>query len=346
MRVKQARAAAQEWVTANADQIPGFCGAFLHGSINWRSDEDLLPAASDVDVVVLLADADPPVKSHKFHYCETLLEISYLRREQFASPELILGQYHLSGSFRKPGILSDPSGQLTRIQAVVSREYARRPWVYRRCEAARDKVLRNLNSVESAGSFPNQVMGWLFAAGVTTHVLLVAGLNNPTVRRRYAAARDLLADYGHLDFHETLLAQLGCAYLSRAQVEAHLTALSPVFDAAQAVLQTPVPFACDLSAAARPIAFEGSQILIEQGLHREAMFWIAVTYSRCMTVLDHDAPAAVQAAFGPGYQRLLGDLGIAASADLHLRCGQIRAGLPEVWRVAEAIMNANPEIEE
>jgi hypothetical protein len=61
------------------------------------------------------------------------------------------------------------------------------------------------------------VTAWLFATGVTTHVLLVAGLKNPTVRQRYVATRELLADYGRVDFYETLLELLGCAQMSRAR---------------------------------------------------------------------------------------------------------------------------------
>ncbi|MBI3971586.1 MAG: hypothetical protein HY332_09890 [Chloroflexi bacterium] len=60
--------------------------------------------------------------------------------------------------------------------------------------------------------------------GVTTYVLLAAGLKNPTVRKRYVAARELLAEYGRLDFHEPFLALLGCAEMDRERVEHHLGA--------------------------------------------------------------------------------------------------------------------------
>src|SRR3712207_7215374 len=43
-------------------------------------------------------------------------------------------------------IIADPSGQLTGLQMAVGREYARRPWVYKRCEGARDNSLRYLQS--------------------------------------------------------------------------------------------------------------------------------------------------------------------------------------------------------
>ena len=66
------------------------------------------------------------------------------------------------------------------------------------------------------------------------------------------AAHDLLANYGHLAFYNTLLELLGCAHMGRARVEQHLKALTAVFDGAKAVVTTPFPFAADLSDSARP----------------------------------------------------------------------------------------------
>lgn len=228
----------------------------------------------------------------------------------------------------------------------MSEGYAKRQWVYRRCEHARDKIRENLQLLDRSEPFHDQVIAWVFPIGVTTHVLLVAGLRNPTVRRRYVAARQLLADYGHLAFYEPLLELLGCAQLSRARVEQHLAALADVFDAAKDVVKTPFPFASDISALARPIAIDGSRELIARGSHREAVFWIVVTYSRCQKVLYHDAPAEMSERFAPGYRHLLGDLDITSFADLQQRADQVKGLLPRVWEVAEAIMAANREIED
>jgi len=95
-----------------------------------------------------------------------------------------------------------------------------------------------------------------------------------------------LTEYGQPEFQETLLELLGAAPLSRARVAQHLTTLTDIFDLAVKAIQTPFPFACDLSDIARPSAIDGSLELIERGHHREAMFWIAVTYARCQKVLS------------------------------------------------------------
>lgn len=345
MRVRQAKEIARQWVLAEASSVPGFAGAFYHGSTNWFPDDATLPTTSDLDVMVVFDAPNLPVKPGKFRYRGILLEVSYLPSDQVSSSERVLGRYDLAGSFRRPGIILDPSGQLMSLQAAVSNAYAKRRWVSRRCEDAGERVLRNLHSLDAAAPFHDQVMAWLFATGVTTHILLVAGLQNPTVRTRYLAVRRLLAGYGHSPFYPTLLALLGCARMDRARVARHLDALTEAFDAAKAVIRTPFAFAADLSDHARSVAIDGSRELIARGDHREAIFWMVVTYSRCEKVLHHDAPPALRGQFTPGYRRLLGDLGITAFADLQRRGEQVKECLPRIWTVAEAIMAPNQGIE-
>jgi hypothetical protein len=344
MLVKQAKEIARQWVLAEAGNLPGFRGAFLHGSINGLPDDTVLPATSDVDIMVVLDTPEPPEKPGKLPDQGVLLEISYLPLDQLRDAEQVLGVSHLAGSFRTPGILLDPTGALTQLQAAVASNFARRKWVVRRCEHAQDKSLACLRALDAPAPFPEQVIKALFGTGLTTHVLLAAGLKNLTVRKRYLAARELLAEYGYSDFYPALLDVLGCAQMPRARCEQHLARLAQVFDAAKTVLCTPFYFASDLSDRARPIAIDGSRELIESGSHREAVFWLAVTYSRCQIVLAQDAPAGVQEQFRPGYMELLADLGLGSIADLQQRRRQVQAFLPYVWQVAQAIIAANPEI--
>ncbi len=160
------------------------------------------------------------------------------------------------------------------------------------------------------------------------------------------ATQELLADYGRLDGYETLLELLGCAQMSRARVEHHLAALADAFDAAKAVVKTPYFFTSDISNLARPIAIDGSRELIERGNHREAIFWMVATYARCQKVLYHDAPPETWKRVDPGFRHLLGDLGIASSVDLRQRSDQVKQTLPRIWEMAEAIIAANPGIQD
>jgi hypothetical protein len=344
MIVGKAKDAARAWVEAEASASPGFQGALFHGSSAWLADDAVVPPGSDIDVLIVLDGALPPVKRGKFRYRDVILDVSELAADEIRLPEQILSQSHLAGSVRAAGVIADPTGRLTALHAVVARDYARLRWVERRREHARDKVWRNLQSIDEAASWPERVTAWLFAAGVTTHILLVAGLRNPTVRRRYLATRELLADYNRLDAYAPLLDLLGCAQMTPAQAARHLDALAEAFDAAKAVVTTPFPFAGDISDLARPIAIDGSRALIEAGDHREAVFWIAATWSRCQQILQRDAPTGLRHAFDAGFGRLLADLGVASPADLRRRGDQIAAALPWIWGVADDIIAANSDI--
>lgn len=343
MIVKDAKAIARQWVIDNASAMPGFKGAFFHGSINWLADDAELAPTSDLDVM-LVFDEPPPVKLGKFIHKGLLLEISYLASNEVATPEQVLSVAHMAGSFKDPSIILDPTGHLARLQQVVAKEYADRHWVMKRCEFSRDKIIAGLQSLDETRPWHGNIMGWVFATGVTTHVLLAAGLKNPTVRKRYVAVRELLADYGRLDVQERLLDLLGCAYMSAEQVAVHVPALAEAFDAAAEVVKTPILFASDISAAARPISIDGTLEQIDCGLHREAIFWIVVTYTRCLHILHTDAPAGDVERHTPGFQKLMADLGIHTFNDLQQRREQVLAFLPELWAVAEEIIAANPDI--
>jgi hypothetical protein len=346
MKVGQAREAARQWVFEEVSGVPGFCGAYTAGSTNWLPDDADLATTSDLDVMVVLADSNRASKRKKLIYRNTLIEVSYLRDDQFRLSELVLSDYHLAPSFATTNIILDPSGHLTALLAAVRSDYAKRRWVKTRCANARNKVLEYLRSINEEWLLHDQVIACLFAAGITTHVLLVAGLRNPTVRARYMAVRELLADYGRLEFQDELLELLGCAQIHRRRVAQHLATLMHLFEAAKEAIRTPFPFASDIRDSGRPGAIDGSLEMIECGYDREAMFWIAVTHSRCHKTLLCDASQELQQSFRNSYMDLLSDLGISSFTEIRQRCTEIERVLSRVWEVAEAIMSANQGIED
>lgn len=345
MKVHQARAVVARWVTRYAAREPGFAGAFVAGSSTWLPGDAELPATSDVDVMVVTTDAVAPAKLGKFRWDGVLIEVTYLSWDDLPSAEVVLGSYHLAGSFRTDTVIADPTGRLGALQVATAAGYARRTWVRRRCADAEQRITDRLGALDSSAPWHEQVIGWLFPTGVTTHVLLTAGLRNPTIRLRYPAARALLAEYGRLDVYEELLGLLGCAHLTGPVVAHHLRAMTDVFDATVPLSRTPFFFSSDITEAARPIAVDGSHALVEAGQHREAVFWIVATYARCLTILAHDAPAP-HTPFDAGFRDLADDLGITSPADLRRRARQVADFLPRLREVADAILDANPEIED
>lgn len=343
MQVREVKAAAAAWMAENLSNTPGFLGAFHHGSLNWMADDEEVPATSDVDLMVVYAEP-PPVKIGKFQHNDVLFEVSYMPGSEVQSAEHVLGTSHLAGSFHRKSIIADPTGHLTALQTKVAAGYAQRRWVRARCNFVESKIHGNVGSLDESRPFYENVPAWSFAAGLTTHVLLVAGLRNPTVRKRYVAVRELLAEYDLLGFHETLLGLLHCADMSRARIEHHLAAMTSAFDAAKTVVRSPFFFASDISDAARPLAVDGSRDLIERGLHRETIFWLIATYARCQQIFAHDADETMQAHFTPGFRELMSDLGMNSVADLQRGGAEVIAALPQVRAVAESIIDANEEI--
>ncbi|GAA3589808.1 hypothetical protein GCM10022419_085370 [Nonomuraea rosea] len=328
MRIEQARQVARKWVRAEGAALPGFEGAFLTGSALWAKPDEELAPSSDVDVMVV---ADPSAALGKFAYEGVLLEVSAIAG--LGSTHEVLSDYHLAGSFHLPSVLADPTGRLTEIQRVVARDFAERPWILARCTNAMDRVRGWINGMNESAPLPEQVASWLFGTGVTTHVLLVAALRNPTVRRRYVAVRELLVEHGRADFHEGLLDLLGCAAFEPARVRTHLAALEKVYDATSGLHVPSYRFDSDISPAARAVAIDGSRELIESGLHREAVFWMVATYARCLAKRD----AAGVTGYAEGFQELLADLGAGTFTDRRRRGDRVLAALPGLWQTAMAL---------
>ncbi|MEU8195071.1 hypothetical protein AB0C10_14965 [Microbispora amethystogenes] len=346
--VRHARAAAARWVAAEAAPAANFAGAFLTGSAAWADPGAVLPPTSDVDVAVVVDDPVAPPKLGKIPFEGVLVEVTYLSWNQIASARDVLASCHLAGAFRSDDpatLIADPTGRLARLRAAVSAGFAERRWVRLRCEDAERRITGGLASLDPGRPFHDQVTAWLFPAGITTHVLLTAGLRNPTVRLRYPAVRELLHACGRTDVYEELLGLLGCAHLTRERIGVHLVSMTSAFDAAAAVARTPFPFSSDITEAARPVAVDGSRDLLVRGLHREAVFWIAATYARCLKILAADAPETGHASgHVAGFADLAADLGAGSPDALRRRAHEVTAYLPRLRAVAEEIIAANPAI--
>lgn len=326
---------AAEWVAEHGIHTPGFAGAFLHGSITWLLDEAQLSPSSDLDVMLLLKGDAPAQKPGKFRYRDVLLEVSYLPLSEVTSADGVLGNAHLAGSFRRPSVLVDATGDLMALQREVARHFADEAWVLRRCADVEAKMQIPFPPPEA--SFPDQVNSWLFPTGLTTHLLLVAGLCNPTVRLRYPAVRELLMVQGREPVYPGLLEDLGVLGMTPERATAHLEALELAFRDAAEVIRSPFFFAADISDAGYPVAIGGTRDLIAQGDHREAMFWLAATAVRCQQLFIQNAPHLLPRHLS-GFMALMRDMGIRDRADMIARREAMLARLPERWDVAREII--------
>ncbi|GAB3345444.1 hypothetical protein RMN56_26770 [Micromonospora halotolerans] len=335
MRVGGARAVAVDWVRAEMARDPSIGGAFFSGSTVGLPDGAVLAPSSDVDV--LLVRDVPAAKVGKFRHRGVLLEVSSLTWAELGSPADVLGSWVFAPMFRADAVIADPSGRLAAIRDRVAAGFADPVWVRRRCAGVRRRIEGGLARLDGRASVPEQVLGWVFPTSLLAVLPAVAGLRDPTVRRRYVRAREVLARYGFADRYEELLASLDGGGVGPGRVREHLAALAVTFDEAARVARTPVPFVADLSAAGRPVVLDGSAELVAAGAHREAMFWVVVTYARCHAVLAVDAPGR-ERVLRPAFEAALADLRVASVAERRRRAAALVGSLPRWQAVADAVV--------
>ncbi|MEU5531257.1 hypothetical protein ABZ744_30425 [Micromonospora chersina] len=334
MRVGAARAVAVEWVREEMRRDPSIGGAFFSGSTVGLPDDAVLPSWSDVDV--LLVRDGPAAKVGKFVHRRVLLEVSALTWAELGSPADVLGSWVFAPMFRRDAVIADPSGRLAAIRDRVAAGFADPVWVRRRCAGVRRRIEDGLARRDERASLAEQVLGWVFPTSLLAVWPAVAGLRDPTVRRRYVRAREVLAAHGFADRYEELLGSLDGGGVGPDRVREHLAGVAATFDEAARVARTPFPFVADLSAAGRPVVLDGSAELVAAGAHREAMFWVVVTFARCHAVLAVDAPGR-ERVLRPAFEAAVADLGVLSAADRRRRAAELLGSLPRWQAVADAV---------
>ena len=330
MRIDRAQALAAAWVRGHDFGLLPVVGSFFTGSTLEGRGADLLAPESDVDVAVVV-DGPAPPKLGKLRYQGVRVEVTYLSWAELADPERVARTSYLAPSFAHDALVTDPDGRLDRLRRHVAPLFARPDVVRDRCAAVLDRMAA---PPEPAGSWPLAVTGWLFGTSLATVVLLVAGLRNPTVRLRYLRARELLESRGLGGRYPELLAQLGCLEVTPEQVLDHVPPLAAAFDATAACGPTGFPFASDLSPDSRPVAVDGTLRLVEQGDHREAVFWLVATFSRCLQVLDATGAADRQRHHDAFAAAVTGLTGLPGPEALARRRAQVVASLPGLRALA------------
>ncbi|MDJ0790235.1 MAG: hypothetical protein QNK05_25855 [Myxococcota bacterium] len=344
MQVAEARERARRWVAREAAPRPGFVGAFLSGSTKWSPPEAAHPPSSDVDVRVVFERLDAPVTWEKSLEEGLLIEGSAIALGQLGSGEALAHDPYLGGSLWHPVLLADPRGELDALARVVTREFPKRALVEERAGQMRALLLDWLGRIERAPTYTTQVTCWLFGTSVSTLVLLASGLRNLTVKKRYVACRALLAEHGRLDFHEEMLGWLGCAGMPASRVRTHFEAASRAFDASTPYLDPGFRFVADLRPEARPIAIGSIGEGIEAGHHRELVFWLVSTLSRCLQAHTADTPSSVREPCEQAFAEVVGDLGITGLDDLRARARSLRDVLPRLEDLASEIRRETPDI--
>ncbi|MCO7220696.1 hypothetical protein [Klenkia sp. PcliD-1-E] len=314
MRAAEAVAAAADAVLDRWSGDPALRGAFLAGSVTDLEPDDEVPATSDIDVTVVLVGTTGGRR--KVRIGELVVETTLLDVAELADEERVARTHWLAPSFRGGFVLADPTGAPRRLEDRIAPGFTAPDAVLGRVDDVLQLVRHRLATAGPADSWAAAVLGWVFPISLPTQAPLVAALRTPTVRRRYAAAREVL-DAGT---HEWLTGLLVPHDPGPAAVRAALGDLAAAWPA-DGVDDADLPFAADLSAWARAVALRGGAELVDAGLHREAVFWTVVSAARCAVALGRGdgAPFADLAA---------GLTGVRDSADLAARRDRCLAGLP------------------
>lgn len=339
MKKEEAGRRAQSWVSAYAANANGLRGAYISGSYLTTPPGAAWPESSDIDIVLVFAQGACPPKLGKLREQGALLEITCMGEEEFTSLEHILSTHYLAFALNAGALLYDPTGRFARLHQEVSAQYAQRPWVDARCEAFYHRIEQSVAGYDPAAmALPQKVNGWAFTTGLTCFPLLLANLENCTVRKRYMAARRVLEAHGMGAFYSRLLSLLAPGPLGRGRLSAHMGELEKTFSLACGTSgpSAGYPFRRDISEEGAAVAIGGSWELLSTPYPEDAVFWMLATFARCHIIFDMDDPALGQERL-PALWAFLEDVGIRREDDFAPRLRALADFLPELRAAAGKI---------
>lgn len=348
MKVSQVIEIAKEWVEENVSQAPGFCGAYLGGSLSRMPKDASFPTYRDVDTYIIAEDVNKVTITHPILlYKGVLLERFKMSLESHSSPEVVLSSPLVTTNLAAGVVISDPVGLLGKLQQTIVKEYTRRKWVQFRLEAEKKEALENVEKMNHASS-PIDVFDKLsWVVYLLAGVIAVAHLRPPTVRRCLALTKKLLQSQGKTELHEGILKVYGCAHMSREQVEFYLHESINAYDIAVEVKHTPpTSWLANLyiHPDVRPYLVNGAREIIDEGSYREAMFWIAFFHSLANAVLQNDAPDEEKPKYQADFDRLLSELGLSTRGDWQSRSQLTKSVAEEVFQLVDEVVENHPDI--
>jgi hypothetical protein len=304
---------ASEWIESSELQ---FAAAFIGGSTGHADLEAAYDPASDIDCYLLTDGSVPAGKIGKILVNDVLLDITWLPWSLVMNAQ----EDAVMASLLHFGRILRHDGRLGAIQDHLSASFRSPEMISARLASMRGKIRTGLSHDSSHLPLPEQVMNWLFPATLATHIPLVAACAPLTVRKRFLAARSVMKRANY----EQLLALYGFDTVTSSQARDWLDVAARLFDATAGIAKSSTRFwATDIHTEARHIAIDGSQRLIEGGYHREALYWIIATSSRCLTVqgdMGFDSED-----FHKDYGRMLRQMGFEKMEDRKERSSRILA---------------------
>ena len=345
--VEQVIERTKEWVSTQAEHLPGFLGAHLMGGITSMALSNPFPTYRDVDLHMILKDgSDIPGENAEVLYNGLMIEAGFRQQKDYRTPEVVLADPVIAGHMALPSILSDPTGFLSQLQEVISREYARRKWVQARCEAEKRETLDKLETLSHIPD-PDPVTAFELLGYASTYVpavLALASLKAITGRRCYIQMRHILESLGRADLYERLLKVVGIEQASREQAERYLRDAAEAFDLAVRVKRTPHPFGHKMYAHLRPYLVGGSKEMMDEGYCREAAGWTMAFYGNSMQIIQTDAPSQLTSTMQAKFDECMSQFMLDQAVPWETRIEEATAIFREAFLLADEIIVSNPAI--
>lgn len=344
MNVAETIAIAREWVEQYGCHLPGYCASHLMGSLSTLPHDAPFPSYRDVDIAIVSSEpsiGDDDILEVSYH--GLIIECGFYDVELYHRAETLLAHPGLAPHLAVNSVLHDPNGLIGAVQPIIARDYMHRHWVVERCEAEKREALDVLKLLEQAETIDDSMIALYMLVGMPLCGLLaVAMLQVPTHRGCLALAHKVLWHCKRPELHEALLDLLGCATLSRTQVEHWLEPAATAFDRAVAVKRSPSPFGFKLQPYIRPYLVEGARELIEAGLHREAMWWLGLGYFVCNAAIQNDGNVDERHYYQAQFHTFLGSLATETTAERQARAIRARYLTDVLFALSDELITYNP----
>ncbi len=341
LRVADVVEIVREWVDLHARHLPDFAGAYLWGGITALPTDAPFHLYRDVDVVIVLTKGAQD-DDLELLYRDLMLEVISKNLEDHRDAHAVLANPSDGPNMATTQVLADPTGILAPLHQAVAAEYGRRRWIQARCDAEKASAEQFLAAMREA-STPLEILDSVRPfLGALSGLLAVAQLKRPTTRRTLALLRELLEAQGRLDLHEAALMLMGSVHMRRSDVQSMLDQCVSAFDRAVEVIQTSTPYGFALRPHLRPYHVEGTQEMIDEGNHREAVFWITCL-DTAYIVLENDAPEAEKPGFAAQFGAMHAALGHTSVEAWAERLDSAEPLAQEIYRIADALVALHPE---
>ncbi|MBK1723918.1 hypothetical protein [Thiocystis violacea] len=332
---------ARDFVSQDFAKREGFWGAYLTGSINRMDPDTAFPAYLDVDIRVVLASAVRD-EVEALQYQGYLLDCNITPSGDYQSSEAILPLPGKACHFVGNHILLDSRERLGRLQEDVSAAFGRRQWVARRVASSLASARAALGALKSA----TDTVGTLHALGefllYACASISIAHLAPPTHRRALVNLRSITQTHAASALHAHALAALGSDQLETQETRHFLQHCIDAFDRGLAVKRQPVPFNWMLHPCLRSYLQDGALELIDEGAHREAIFWLLRFFHIAIAAIRQDGTPQDKLLHGNHLMRFLAALGLESTAALQTRILLCESLVAEIDAYTQGVIATSP----